>query len=87
MKTMMIIWMMIFLLPAEADILSDIFNGKYEEPEAISYEPQETFEEEDHGLDNGEHYTWDDLYLCTYCYDTEVIIDPYGDMGLDESDY
>lgn len=78
---------MIFLLQAEADILSDIFNGKYPEVEEISYEPQETFEEEDHGLDNGEHYTWDNLYLCTYCYDTEVIIDPYQDMGLDESDY
>lgn len=66
---------MIYLLPAKGDILSDIFNGKYEEPSEISYEPESSGE--DHDLDNGEVYHWDDLYLCTYC-DTEVIVDPYG---------
>jgi hypothetical protein len=68
--------MMIYLLPAKADILLDIINGTYEEPSDISYEPEEPHE--DHGLDNGEIYHWDNLYLCTYCYDTEVILDPYG---------
>lgn len=86
MRTTIILWMMIFLLPAKADILSDIFNGKYDVPEDISYESTETDLGEDHGLDNGEHYSWDDLYLCSYCYDTEVIIDPYGNMGQPESD-
>jgi hypothetical protein len=71
--TLILILMMIYLLPAKADILLDIINGTYEEPSDISYEPYE-----DHGLDNGEHYSWDNLYLCTYCYDTEVILDPYG---------
>lgn len=66
--------MMICLLPARADMLSDIINGKYEETEGISYEEPS----EDHDIDNGEVYHWDDLYLCTYCYDTEVILDPYG---------
>ena len=79
MNSMMILWMMIYLLPAKADILLDIINGKYEEPLSISYEPEEPEEAgEDQGLDNGEAYHWDNLYLCTYCYDTEVIIDPYG---------
>lgn len=73
MKAILILLMMIYLLPARADILSDIINGKYEETEEISYEPTE-----DHDLDNGEVYHWDDIYLCTYCYDTEVILDPYG---------
>ena len=76
MKSMMILWMMIYLLPAKADILLDIINGKYEEPLSISYEPEDP--EEDNSLDNGEAYHWDNLYLCTYCYDTEVILDPYG---------
>ena len=76
MKSMMILWMMIYLLPAKADILLDIINGKYEEPLSISYEPEDIGE--DHDLDNGEAYHWDALYLCTYCYDTEVILDPYG---------
>lgn len=76
MKSMIILWMMIYLLPAKADILLDIINGTYEEPSNISYEPEDP--EEDHDLDNGEAYHWDNLYLCTYCYDTEVIIDPYG---------
>lgn len=67
---------MIYLLPAEADILSDIINGTYEEPSNISYESEDIGE--NHDLDNGEIYHWDDLYLCTYCYDTEVILDPYG---------
>jgi hypothetical protein len=66
--------MMICLLPVRADILSDIINGKYEETEDISYEEPS----EDHDLDNGEIYHWDDIYLCTYFYDTEVILDPYG---------
>ena len=74
MKSIMILMMMICLLPARADILSDIINGKYEETEDISYEEPS----EDHDLDNGEVYHWDNLYLCTYCYDTEVILDPYG---------
>jgi hypothetical protein len=69
-----ILLMMICLLPVRADILSDIINGKYEETEDISYEEPS----EDHELDNGEIYHWDDIYLCTYCYDTEVILDPYG---------
>jgi hypothetical protein len=76
MKSIMILWTMIYLLPAKADILSDIINGIYEEPSNISYEPEEP--EEDYGMDNGEAYHWDNLYLCTYCYDTEVILDPYG---------
>ena len=66
--------MMTCLLPVRADILSDIINGKYEETEDISYEEPS----EDHDLDNGEIYHWDDIYLCTYCYETEVILDPYG---------
>jgi hypothetical protein len=73
--------MMICLLPAKADMLSDIINGKYEEAENISYEEPS----EDHDMDNGEVYHWDDIYLCTYCYDTEVILDPYGsddEVGL-----
>jgi hypothetical protein len=74
--TLILILMMIYLLPAKADILLDIINGTYEEPSDISYEPEEPHE--DHGLDNGEAYHWDNLYLCTYCYDTEVILDPYG---------
>lgn len=74
MKSIMILMMMIYLLPARADILSDIINGKYEETEDISYEEPS----EDHDLDNGEVYHWDNIYLCTYCYDTEVILDPYG---------
>ena len=76
-----ILLMMICLLPARADILSDIINGKYEETEDISSEEPS----EDHDLDNGEVYHWDNLYLCTYCYDTEVILDPYGsddEVGL-----
>lgn len=76
MKAILILLMMIYLLPAKADILSDIINGKYEEKEDISYEEPS----EDHDLDNGEYYSWDNLYLCTYCYDTEVIIDPYEDF-------
>jgi hypothetical protein len=76
-----ILLMMICLLPVRADILSDIINGKYEETEDISYEEPS----EDHDLNNGEIYHWDDIYLCTYCYDTEVILDPYGsddEVGL-----
>jgi hypothetical protein len=76
-----ILLMMICLLPVRADILSDIINGKYEETEDISYEEPS----EDHELNNGEIYHWDDIYLCTYCYDTEVILDPYGsddEVGL-----
>lgn len=83
MKTILILMMLLFLLPAKADILLDIMNGIYEEPSNISYEDNIG---EDHGLDNGEHYSWDNLYLCTYCYDTEVIIDPYSsknDVWLD----
>lgn len=68
---------MICLLPAKADVLSDIINGKYEFISDISYEKPVDLGE-DHGLDNGEYYSWDNLYLCTYCYDTEVILDPYG---------
>ena len=74
MKAILILLMMIYLLPARADILSDIINGKYEETEDISYEEPS----EDHDLDNGEVYHWAEIYLCTYCYDTEVILDPYG---------
>jgi hypothetical protein len=79
---------MTFLLPAKADILLDIMNNNYQNVFGImnkDYEdvPDTTYEEyknlrEDHDLDNGEAYSWDNLYLCTYCYDTEVIIDPYG---------
>ena len=76
MKSILILIVMIYLLPAKADVLLDIIYGKYEEPLDISYKHEEP--EEDHGLDNGEHYSWDNLYLCTYCYDTEVILDPYG---------
>lgn len=75
MKSIAILWMMIYLLPAKADILSDIINGKYEETEDIPYEEDLG---ENHDLDNGEVYHWDNLYLCTYCYDTEVILNPYG---------
>lgn len=76
MKKLLILLMMIYLLPAKADILLDIMNGMYEEPLSISDKTEDY--EEDHGIDNGEAYHWDDLYLCTYCYNTEVIIDPYG---------
>lgn len=34
---------------------------------------------EDHSLDNGEHYSWDNLYLCQFC-DTEIIIEDYSDL-------
>lgn len=81
MKALLILILMIWMLQAKSDILSDIINGVYEEPEDISYINLG----EDHGLDNGEVYHWDDLYLCTYCYDTEVILDPYGsndEVGL-----
>jgi len=77
MKSILILTVMIFLLPAKADVLLDIINGKYEFISDISYEEPIDLGE-DHGLDNGEHYSWDNLYLCTYCYDTEVILDPYG---------
>jgi hypothetical protein len=83
--TLILILMMIYLLPAKADILLDIINGTYEEPSDITYEPEEPHE--DHALDNGEVYHWDNLYLCTYCYDTEVILDPYGsenEVGLSD---
>lgn len=68
--------LMILCQTSQADILSDIINGTYEEPSDITYDVEDAGE--DHGLDNGEVYHWDNLYLCTYCYDTEVIIDPYG---------
>lgn len=76
MKKLLILLMMIFLLPARADILLDIMNGTYPELSNTSYGPEEP--EEDYSTDNGEAYHWDNLYLCTYCYNTEVIIDPYG---------
>ena len=77
MRTILILWILLYLLPAKADFLLDIMNGNYEEISTIS-DVEEIDIGEDHGLDNGEHYSWDNLYLCTYCYDTEVIIDPYG---------
>ena len=68
-----------FLQPVKADMLSDIINGRFDFSSNIFQEEEDSKElGEDHGLDNGEYYSWDDLYLCTYCYDTEVIIDPYG---------
>lgn len=81
MKSLLILIMMIYLLPARADILSDIINGNYDFSSDITYEKEDL--EEDHGLDNGEYYSWDNLYLCTYCYDTEVIIDPYASSNND----
>ena len=84
---MKILILMILTLPVRADILLDIINGKYEEPSDISYKDYESeYLGEDHGLDNGEHYSWDNLYLCSLC-GIEVIVDPYADMGLEESDY
>ena len=74
MRTFLILWVIIYLLPARADILLDIMNGNYQVSEDISYEEDLG---EDHGLDNGEHYSWDNLYLCSYCQNPEVIIDPY----------
>ena len=62
---------MIYLLPAKADMLLDIMYGTYDFSEEVSYESEEK-------EDEAEIYHWDNLYLCTYCYDTEVIIDPYG---------
>ncbi len=65
--------MAICLLPARADILLDIMNGVYQEPLDIT----DDCDNEESDSSEAEHYSWDNLYLCTYCYDTEVIIDPY----------
>lgn len=77
--------LLIFLMPAKiakADILLEIFKGNYYTPmnQPLLQQPEEENYArygEDHGLDNGEHYSWDNLYLQDYYY-TEVIIDPYG---------
>lgn len=81
MKTFFILAVLMFLLPAKADMLSDIINGKYNYP-SDTYDKEEEDEEEyarsDYEAANGEHYSWDNIYLCSYCYDTEVIINPYS---------
>lgn len=82
MRTLFILAALMFLLPAKADFLSDIFNGNYQISSNILNEEVEVVLGEDHGLDNGEHYSWDNLYLCTYCYETEVIIDPYSNNDV-----
>lgn len=82
-KLLVILMMAAFLQQARADMLSDIFNGNYVFLQDIPDNSTECEKEnndlgEDHELDNGDHYSWDDLYLCSYCYNPEVIIDPYG---------
>jgi hypothetical protein len=74
-KKLTIVIMMTFPLLGKSDILSDIINGYYREPVITSYDSAELGE--NHDLDNGEVYHWDEIYLCTYCYDTEVILDLY----------
>lgn len=84
MKKLLILLMMIYLLPAKADVLLDIINGKYEFSSNTSYE---SLEESDEQLGSGdnepEHYSWDNLYPCHYC-GIEVIVDPYAETSQDE---
>lgn len=86
MKKLLILLMMIYLLPAKADILLDIMNGNYPELSNRPNNREESYDEEQYGSDSGdaEHYSWDNLYLCNYC-DIEIIIDPYA--TIEESDY
>lgn len=86
MKKLLIVIMMIYLLPAKADILLDIMNGTYPEVSNTSNNCEESYNEEQYGNSGGdaEHYSWDNLYLCNYC-DIEIIIDPYA--TIEESDY
>ena len=46
--TLILLLMMIYLLPAKADVLSDIINGKYDFESDISYEEEEKDLGEDH---------------------------------------
>ena len=62
---------------ASADVLLDIMMGRYEEPKVVESEESD---------ENGEHYSWDNLYLCQYC-DTEIVVDPYGETYPPEEDY
>ena len=84
MKKLLILLMMIFLLPAKADMLSDIFNNISQNTSSI----EDTEQNCDRGDDNDEfgsdssgpeHYSWDNLYLCHYC-GIEIIIDPYAEL-------
>ncbi len=86
MKTFLILAILLFLLPVKADVLLDIMNGKYMNYSYSEEKQQEEIYEEDSSENNGEHYSWDNLYLCSYCYETEVIINPYSldnDVGID----
>ena len=88
MKTILFMILMIQTTYCKADMLSDLFNSIYTPVYNYDKIPSEVVNEsnelgEDHGLDNGEHYSWDNIYLCQYC-DIEVISDPYGDS---QSDY
>jgi hypothetical protein len=49
-----------------------------EKPENEDYGPDLGHEDfrSDSSYENGEHYSWDDLYLCDFC-ETEVILNPY----------
>jgi hypothetical protein len=69
-------------------LLDSILGYKYvpvHEYQTIQYEPQEQ-DWRDEAPTEGEHYSWDNLYLCQYC-DTEIIIDPYEDMSEDDAYY
>ena len=71
-----ILLMMLLLLPARAEEIYNLMDDSYGDIGSLY-----SISTEDHGLDNGEVYHWDNLYLCTYCYNTEVVLE------LSESEY
>jgi hypothetical protein len=82
---MPVIIFLILLNIAQADPLLDAILGyRYvpvDEVEKIDSEVIDVYQDqgEDHSLDNGEHYSWDNIYLCQFC-DTEIIIEDYSDL-------
>lgn len=69
----------LFLLMWSAlnDPLLQIIYSIPEPKEVRNNEPQNNDDySSDESYANGEYYSWDNLYLCTYC-ETEIIVNPY----------
>jgi hypothetical protein len=84
---MILILLAILLVPcSRADFLSDlmfynssVFSSVKNKTEPEYYSAEDDGANHDHDNPEPEFYSWDSIYLCTYCYDTEVILDPYSD--------